>query len=347
MSATRSQYGIVLIDKRFGDGDRFYVNPPRGIRMRVPNAVLKTVIFLGEDSAESIAYKATGYLVSVPGGAELGKVDSMKHLAETIPYPTTFMVTARHVAKKLKGKKFYVRANTLNGETARIEFGPETNWWYHPRDEQYVDSAAIPFWPHDFTQLDIAVIPLRMFVDEQIINNHRIEVGDEVFITGLFTETTETTRNIPIVRIETVAMIPGEKLPFKDGLIEAHLIECRSIGGLSGSPVFVRETLEIQSGVQVNFGKLRNNISDSCHSQSFDAEVFYGVGRFYFFGSTVGHWDLKNFSAVQAEAVNMGISAVVPASKIKEIILQEGTIELMKARCKEIEGNREAHPTYD
>ena len=33
----------------------------------------------------------------------------------------------------------------------------------------------------------------------------------KVFITGLFTKVQETTKNIPIVRTGTVAMIPGEK----------------------------------------------------------------------------------------------------------------------------------------
>jgi len=345
MSATTSQYGIFLIDKRFGDGDRYHINPPRDIRMRVPNEVLKTVVFLGEETDKGKAYKATAYLVSVPGGADLGKIDSMKHLAETIRYPTTFMLTARHVAQQLEGKKFYVRANKLNGETENVEFGPGTKWWYHPHDEKYVDSAAT-FWPH-VPELDVKVIPVGMFTNEEIIKNHRIEVGDEVFITGLFTKTAETTRNIPIVRIGTVAMIPGEKLPFKDGLIEAHLIECRSIGGLSGSPVFVRETLEIQSGIRLKAGKFLNTTNDSYPEQSFDKEVFYGVGRFYFFGSTVGHWDLQNFTAIQSEAVNMGISPVVPASKIRELILQDRIIELMKARTKEILERSETKGTYD
>jgi len=41
-------------------------------------------------------------------------------------------------------------------------------------------------------------------------------------------------------------MIPGEKIPFGKNLIEAYLVEMRSIGRLSGSPVFVRETLKTQ-----------------------------------------------------------------------------------------------------
>jgi hypothetical protein len=185
-----------------------------------------------------------------------------------------------------------------------------------------------------------------MFTDEQISEDHNLGVGDEVFITGLFTETAETTRDIPIVRVGTVAMIPGEKLPFKDRLIEAYLIECRSIGGLSGSPVFVRETLPINTGIRFKPGKSLHSV-DSYPGESFDVETLYGVGKFYFFGSDVGHWDLENFSAIQAEAVNMAIAPVVPAEKMKEVISQDGVIELMKSRTKEIIKNAEVHGTYD
>ena len=68
-------------------------------------------------------------------------------------------------------------------------------------------------------------------------------------------------------------MIPGEKIPFYNGLIEAYLIESRSIGGLSGSPVFVRPTITMQG--QNEKGELM---------------MLSGVGRFYLFGSVIGHW---------------------------------------------------------
>jgi len=108
-----------------------------------------------------------------------------------------------------------------------------------------VDAAVTLFSPTILRELDVSHIPIGLFADEKTIAHHKLGVGDEVFATGLFTEVTETTRNIPIVRTGTVAMIPGEKIPFGKNLIEAYLVELRSIGGLSGSPVFVRETLRM------------------------------------------------------------------------------------------------------
>jgi hypothetical protein len=63
---------------------------------------------------------------------------------------------------------------------------------------------------------------------------------------GLFTRFTGTTHLIPIVRTGNVAMMPRDRLPIAGfGEMEAYLAEGRSIGGLSGSPVFVRNTTKM------------------------------------------------------------------------------------------------------
>jgi hypothetical protein len=257
------------------------------------------------------------------------------------------MVTTRHVAEKLEGRRFYVRVNKRSGEMETIEFGPETKWWYHPRDKRCVDSAATLFFRDIYPDLDVETIRLEMFTNDQIIREHNLGIGDEVFIAGLFMQTSETTKNIPIVRMGTVVMIPGEKLPFRGGLIEAYLVECRSIDGLSGSPVFIRETIQIQSCIPFKTGKFPNETFDSYSNESVEIEALHGVGKLYFFGSIVGHWDLEHFSAVHAGAVNMGISPVVPAQRTKEVILQDGLIELMKARSERFIEQSKACATYD
>ena len=65
-------------------------------------------------------------------------------------------------------------------------------------------------------------------------------MGDEVFVVGLFRHRHGTQRNIPIVRVGNLAALTEEKVATNDfGLVDAYLIEARSIGGLSGSPVFL------------------------------------------------------------------------------------------------------------
>ena len=107
-------------------------------------------------------------------------------------------------------------------------------------------------------------------------------------------------------------MMPDEPIYVKivEGEIEgnslAFLIEARSTGGLSGSPVFVFKDTSI-----------------------------------YLLGLMHGHWDLKVGSIVdtleidavnqQAERVNMGIANVVPAQFIRETLEQP---DLVKSRAE-------------
>jgi hypothetical protein len=170
-------------------------------------------------------------------------------------------------------------------------------------------------------QLDIEHVPFDMFINHATLEQQNIGVGDEVFIPGLFTKITETTRNIPIVRTGSIAMIPGERIPFGDEFIDAYLIESRSIGGLSGSPVFVRQTvaMETSSSPMIMAGRRPDGI-------------LHGIGgKIYLLGSMIGHWDVpEGFSPTQAEAVNMGIAPVVPASKISEVIFQPELVKIME-----------------
>ena len=126
-------------------------------------------------------------------------------------------------------------------------------------------------------------------------------------------------------------MMPGERIPFKDNkLIDAYLIESRSIGGLSGSPVFVRQTTQVEAGLRFKPGFALNNVnSPTPNIEGVERVLLSGVGRIYFLGSTIGHWDTPTaFDPVMRESVNMGISPVVPAHKILEIIRQPELIEM-------------------
>jgi len=220
----------------------------------------------------------------------------------------------------LQGTNFYIRANKRDGTTVALRGHPTDPWFFHPTEKEDVDAAVTLFSPLQLAELDIEHIPLAMFTDRAVIMHNNLGVGDEVFITGLFTKVTETSKNIPIVRTGTVAMIPGEKIPWRDRYIDAYLIEARSIGGLSGSPVFIRETLAMSMSTSPIVEPGRNR-----------TKFLHGLGHFYFFGSLIGHWDVpEGFSPTQAETVNMGIAPVVPASKIREILFQPELAEIMK-----------------
>jgi hypothetical protein len=92
-----------------------------------------------------------------------------------------------------------------------------------------------------------------------------------------------------------------------------YLAEGCSIGGLSGSPVFVSHTIRL-GGTATEHG---------------EHQYISGLGRPHFLGLMHGHWDLPIGAEVdQAEAVNMGISIVIPAKKILEVLYHPELVAL-------------------
>jgi hypothetical protein len=65
-----------------------------------------------------------------------------------------------------------------------------------------------------------------------------LKTGDEVCVAGLYTSHYGITKNIPVVRIGNIAALPDEPIATNYGNVHGCLVECYSIAGLSGSPVF-------------------------------------------------------------------------------------------------------------
>jgi hypothetical protein len=238
-----------------------------------------------------------------------------------------------------------LRVNKIGGGVAILRGHADTKWWYHPTDREHVDAALTMFLPDELEDLDIFTVHADLFADERRIKDLHIGAGDEVFIPGLFTKVMTTAQNVPIVRVGNLAMVPGERIPFKDGkMFDAYLIESRSIGGLSGSPVFVRQTIKMKGHTAGGmFYDAGNDPLPTNETVFVDA-----VGRIYFLGSVIGHWDQPTgLSVVEQEAVNMGVAPIVPAQKIQEIITQPELIAMAKEVSKEIAEKESKGATYD
>ena len=277
-------------------GERRYVLAPAGekIDMRVPDEVRQCTVFLAAQVSSNRAHRkfiGTAFIVSVPFQDPLAEKALL------------YLVTARHVIEAAEGENIWVRANMQDGSSNMVET-KKSLWLTHPTDNS-VDVAVLPF---NFQGPLLAkYVPVSMLLTGEITKEKKIGTGDEVFLTGLFAQLQGSERNLPIVRLGNIAMMPDERVPTSMGPIEAYLIEARSIGGLSGSPVFVRETLV---GV---------------------------LGSVYLLGLMHGHWDIppenKN-DTIDAtgnnNAVNMGIAIVVPAEKIREVIDRKELVDMRK-----------------
>jgi len=267
--------------------------------MRVTDAILNSVGFIAEvshsDTLEEIDFQATGFVTALPSVTVAGG-----------SFPV--FVTAKHVAQAFVGKETKCIVNKKGGGTVEMETLGGV-WYPHPTDDS-VDVAVIPCrWP---PEAEIIGISLERFLTPQMISEKKVGIGDEVVVPGLFTYVPGSRKNTPILRQGNLAMLPEEPIQVDSGFAEVYLIEARSIGGMSGSPVFVRPTMALEES---RFLEGSNR-------------MLLGVSSdFRLLGLVHGHWDIKeseiNSPRIVPNAqrgVNLGIAVVVPAHKILETI---------------------------
>jgi hypothetical protein len=224
------------------------------------------------------------------------------------------LVTARHVVEAIEPGETVITMNAKDGMSLSLRTGSQ-KWFYHPTEKDTVDVAVMPFGSARFNEYDIEWIPEGMFATDQRIADFQIGLGDELFIIGLFTRFFGRTKLTPIVRTGNIAMMPEDKVAVENfGDMEAYLAEGRSIGGLSGSPAFVRNT--VKTPMHTAGGKLT---------------AISGLGDSHLLGLVHGHWRIQPpFTTSQAEAVNMGVSIIVPAKKILETLYNPELVALRK-----------------
>jgi hypothetical protein len=278
------------------------------MNMRLPDKILNTVCFIAA-SAKDIEYGGTAFVVAVKG----------KHGNAYL-----HLVTAKHVAEMVGAGPFVIGANRKVGGKALID-AAGVRWYCHPTESNSVDAAVTLFAPNDYDSLEVEWVFEGMFTSPETLSPMGLGIGDEIAVIGLFTRFSGKDRHFPIVRIGNLAMLPSEPIPVKHfEPMEVYLAEGRSIGGLSGSPVFIRQTVNID----LNEGKG-------------EFIPFAGCGQIYFLGLMHGHWEvspqqMRSQAVEVSEAVNMGVSIIVPAHKIMEIIYQPELVALRRQYDDEI-----------
>jgi len=281
--------------------------------MRVPEEVLKCVGFIGEvthtDAVGNISgdLHATGFFVAIPASSP-----------KLLNSWTIYFVTAKHVAQDLKDKVVYFLVNRIGGGVTSIKGVYGGHWWFHP-DDPAADLALIPI--HSQPDADIKAVHFDNLGTKENLAKLDVGIGDEIYATGLFTPAGGIDRNLPIVRHGNIAMMPQEQIQTELGYADVYLVEARSLGGLSGSPVFVRPTISIP---------LPENSYGLKHS------FCYGHGA-TLLGLMHGHWDIKEseinkpfFTHDRQRGVNYGVAIVVPAYKISETLNRPELVEQRK-----------------
>jgi hypothetical protein len=152
-----------------------------------------------------------------------------------------YAITARHVIDGLRSHGItnaVLRLNPRSADAPLITISiPLDKWVFHPTDNS-IDVATtemgIP------PEADHLVWPYSLCANDKTFADNEVELGEEVFVSGLFKHHFGSNRNIPIVRIGFLAALDEEKISSDDfGEIDGYLIDARATPGLSGSPVFL------------------------------------------------------------------------------------------------------------
>jgi len=293
-----------------------------------PSDLKKCVVFLGfKDVANQKQFAGSAFWISRPGPEDIKS-----------EYRPAYLVTAAHVIDDIEkkcapnDKSVLIRVNETKGNQDWRET-PLRFWKRHP-EYPSVDIAVLKVQLD--TSMDHVAWPTEAIADKGNLDkdsDRNLELGDEVFFSGLFYPHTGTLRNIPIVRIGNIAALREEPVLSRNGKpMDLYLMESRSIGGLSGSPVFV------------DLAALKRSHQPTGGLMAAGSEMMPVSGRFKLIGVVHGHFDWEDNpndsldSSSNQLGVNMGIAMVIPSEKILEnleVFVDEENKEAEEVRKKE------------
>lgn len=226
-----------------------------------------------------------------------------------------YLVTAKHNilgAKRAGVRKLLIRFNTKDGSAGELE--SDLNAWKLHGDS-FTDVAVLRITDEiESNKMDVEMYQASNHVTDETIKNMPVTVGDEVFVPGLFSQHAGKVRNVPIVRAGNIAAMAVEPVPIvwvgnTRTEIDAYLIEARSLGGLSGAPVFVHFPERRRYGEAGSGQKVITMVRKATEHA--------------LLGLVHGHYDERIPRKGTPKYINAGIAIVVPFTKVMELLEQQ------------------------
>ncbi len=262
-------------------------------RLRVPDELKAAVCFLCVEKAGKVLYGGTAFFT----------------ILRSKRFPAlsfTYLVTARHCVERAYRKYGHLKARVNLASSNGADTIDLPNKWMFPGDPN-VNVAVLNL--NIGRPFDVMCLKSEYFATDAKIEEFGVGIGDETTLIGLFTQRQGRKLNIPIVRSGIIAAMP-EELLFDDstgGEYHAYLIEARSIGGLSGSPVFAN----IPPKRSLGFNRLRPEEGYS---------LALGLMRGHYEWGASTDRALKDF--LNEGPLNSGIAIVTPIQEVSKIILE-------------------------
>lgn len=303
---------------------------------RIADHIVNCSLFMYEsEKAAKVGerFGGSGFLVHVP--------------SESAEFEHVYAVTNKHV---LDAGCHVIRLTKKTGGLETIKTKPD-DWTHNPKGN---DVAVVPV---DMgTAFKWWSVGTDIFITREIIDIYRMGLGDEAFLVGRLVNHAGKQRNVPVARFGNLSLMadPNEPIQCDGREQEGFLVECRSLSGFSGSPVFAetRQSYDNEDAakVAVHRGEHLLAIDGSGPpgivdvAQGLGSGMVYLKGRFgpWLLGIDWGHIPLWNPVYKQASRkadttgewveANTGIACVLPAWHILDTLNDE---ELVKQRSKE------------
>jgi len=284
---------------------------------RIQNEYLDCVLYLYPsegDAEDGTRTGGSGFWVGMPISPEEWAV---------------YAVTNKHI---IENGSAVVRLSTQDGRKA-IFPTIERDWVFHPDgDDLAVFSPSLDTL--DLKNCRINFARRDRIIDREIFGVMDIVPGDDVFAVGRFINHEGRQRNLPTARFGCIGQMPWEPIRQDTGFMqESFLVEARSIGGYSGSPVFLHRANFFSNARQIikgtTFGPWLLGVNWG-HINDW-APVCDALGR------PINPSKPRDMHV----RTNTGMMAVVPAWKLAELLDRE---ELARERIDQAEKLREEEP---
>lgn len=255
------------------------------------------------------------------------EVETSSHVDNSHDCFVAYAITAAHVIKEnLNCDPVYIRINKKDG-----------TYYDHPtspNDWVKDDAADVAIYevgdvPLTREEQNVRCLAFPHLATDEYMQSIPVTAGYEVFFLGLFAAHPGKTRAQPVIRFGNISLMRPDKvdtylseadaLAGRSSEIDAYLVEARSWGGQSGSPaLFYYPPLEP---------------SNSTIWVRFQGPIVLGLVH--------GQYEHEAQQLADKALASAGITMVVPASKIRDVIMRK---ELQDKRASDLKKAKQSRP---